>query len=29
MEPWSTTTYEKLAELKGKGVFDLDTGEEL
>lgn len=29
MKPWSTTTYEKLAELKGKGVFDIDTGEEL
>jgi hypothetical protein len=29
MKPWSDTTYAKLAELKEKGVFDVDTGEEL
>jgi hypothetical protein len=29
MKPWADQTYEKLAELKEKGVFDVETGEEL
>jgi hypothetical protein len=29
MEPWAENIYAKLEELKEKGVFDIDTGEEL